>query len=68
MNPDLRVQIEKYIESLFVTPDPVLAQNISDAQVLSQIAVLNQDYQKLNADVSKVPSAWTKSTSSACSE
>jgi hypothetical protein len=35
------------------------AQNISDAQVLSQIAVLNQDYQKLNADVSKVPSAWT---------
>ncbi|HYK47258.1 MAG TPA: M43 family zinc metalloprotease [Parafilimonas sp.] len=34
-------------------------QNISDAQVLSQIAVLNQDYEKLNADVSKVPSVWT---------
>jgi len=31
MNPDLRVQIEKYIESLFVRPDAVLAQNISDA-------------------------------------
>ena len=26
MNPDLRVQIEKYIESLFVAPDPVLTE------------------------------------------
>jgi len=32
MNPDLRVQIEKYIESLFVPPDPVLTQNIGDAE------------------------------------
>jgi predicted O-methyltransferase YrrM len=31
MNPELRVRIEKYIESLFVAPDPVLTQNISDA-------------------------------------
>jgi caffeoyl-CoA O-methyltransferase len=31
MSPDLRVRIEKYIESLFVAPDPVLTQNISDA-------------------------------------
>ena len=31
MNPDLRVRIEKYIESLFVAPDPVLTQNIRDA-------------------------------------
>lgn len=31
MNPDLRVHIEKYIESLFVAPDPVLTENISDA-------------------------------------
>ncbi len=35
------------------------AQNISDAQINSQIAVLNKDYQKLNTDVTKVPSVWT---------
>ena len=34
------------------------AQNISDAQVQSQIDVLNADYHKLNADQSKVPSAF----------
>ena len=32
MNPDLRVQIEKYIESLFVPSDPVLTKNIGDAE------------------------------------
>jgi len=35
------------------------AQNISDAQVQSQIDVLNADYHKLNADRSKVPSAFS---------
>ncbi|WP_078062914.1 GEVED domain-containing protein [Solirubrum puertoriconensis] len=34
------------------------AQNISDAQIQSQIAVLNEDFRKLNADVSKVPAAF----------
>ena len=34
------------------------AQNISDAQIASQITVLNEDFQKLNADVSKTPSAF----------
>lgn len=34
------------------------AQNISDAQINSQITALNKDYQKLNSDVSKVPSVW----------
>jgi len=34
------------------------AQNISDAQIQSQITVLNEDFQKLNADVSKTPSAF----------
>jgi hypothetical protein len=29
--------------------------NISDAQVLSQISVLNKDYQRLNADASETP-------------
>ncbi len=34
-------------------------QNISDAQIQSQIDVLNKDFRKLNPDVSKVPSVWT---------
>ena len=39
MNPDLRVQIEKYIESLFVAPDPVLTHNISDADAAGLPAI-----------------------------
>ncbi|MEP6513835.1 MAG: M43 family zinc metalloprotease [Parafilimonas sp.] len=35
------------------------AQNISTAQIQSQVDVLNKDYQKLNSDVTKVPSVWT---------
>lgn len=31
---------------------------VSDTQVISQITVLNQDYQALNADTSKVPAVW----------
>ena len=34
------------------------AQNISDAQIQSQIAILNQDYRKTNADVSSTPAAF----------
>ena len=34
------------------------AQNISDAQILSQFQSLNKDYRKLNADVAKVPAAF----------
>jgi hypothetical protein len=34
------------------------AQNISDAQIQSQIDVLNLDYQLLNADTSSVPTAF----------
>ncbi len=34
-------------------------QNISDAQIQSQITVLNADYRKLNSDISSVPSAFT---------
>src|SRR4051794_5385934 len=33
-------------------------QNISDAQVKSQIKILNEDYRKLNADASKVPAVF----------
>lgn len=34
-------------------------QNISDAQIQSQIAVLNEDYAATNSDIGNVPSAWT---------
>ncbi len=33
-------------------------QNITDAQVLSQLAVLNADFQKLNTDFSRVPTPF----------
>ena len=39
MNPDLRVQIEAYIESLFVAPDPTLAQNVSEADAAGLPAI-----------------------------
>lgn len=36
--------------------DPVgVSENISDAQILSQIAVLNTDYRKLNSDTANTP-------------
>ncbi len=35
------------------------AQNISDAQIQSQIDVLNEDYRAQNSDISGVPSVWT---------
>jgi hypothetical protein len=34
------------------------AQNISDAQVQSQLDVLNEDYRKLNADYTKTPAIY----------
>ena len=34
------------------------AQNISDAQVQSQLTVLNEDYRKLNMDASKTPAIY----------
>jgi predicted O-methyltransferase YrrM len=39
MNPELRVQIETYIESLFVPPDPVLTQNVTDADAAGLPAI-----------------------------
>lgn len=35
------------------------SQNISDAQINSQIAILNEDFRKLNADVALVPSVFS---------
>src|SRR5205823_190515 len=34
------------------------AQNISDAQIASQIAVLNADYRAANPDISRAPAAF----------
>jgi len=34
-------------------------QNISDAQIRSQIDVLNRDFRKANPDITKVPPPWT---------
>ncbi|WP_186434406.1 T9SS type A sorting domain-containing protein [Lutibacter sp. Hel_I_33_5] len=36
------------------------AQNISDAQIKSQIAVLNEDFRKLNSDISVAPAAFSE--------
>ena len=36
----------------------ITAQNISDAKLQSQIDILNEDFRKLNADFSSVPSAF----------
>ena len=33
-------------------------ENISDAQVKSQIKVLNKDFRKKNTDISKIPAVW----------
>lgn len=38
-------------------------QNISNAQIQSQIDVLNQDYRRLNSDISLVPGAFSPFTS-----
>jgi len=34
------------------------AQNVSDAQIFSQIDALNEDFRKLNADTSNIPAVW----------
>lgn len=36
----------------------IAAENISDAQIKSQIAALNKDYRATNPDKSKVPAVW----------
>ena len=36
----------------------VSAENISDAQIQSQIDVLNEDFRKINADASNVPAEF----------
>ncbi|GAN33298.1 MAG: hypothetical protein DPW20_02220 [Candidatus Brocadia sp.] len=48
------VKIPVVVHVVYNTPE----QNISDDQIKSQIRVLNEDYRKLNADVSTVPSVF----------
>ncbi len=48
------VKIPVVVHVVYNTPD----QNISDAQIQSQIRILNEDYRKLNTDVTAVPSVF----------
>jgi Pregnancy-associated plasma protein-A len=48
------IKIPVVVHVVFNTP----SENISDAQVKSQIAVLNKDFRAKNTDKSKVPSVW----------
>ncbi len=48
------ITIPVVVHVLWNTP----IQNISDAQILSQITVLNADFRKMNTDASNVPSAF----------
>ena len=47
-------RIPVVVHVVFNTP----AQNISDAQIQSQITVLNHDFRKTNADSAQVPAVW----------
>ncbi|GGA91920.1 M43 family zinc metalloprotease [Puia dinghuensis] len=49
------ITIPVVVHVLYNTP----AQNISDAQIRSQIDVLNRDYQKLNPDTAGIPSYYS---------
>jgi hypothetical protein len=45
------IEVPVVVHVLYKTPE----ENISDAQIASQIAVLNEDYQSRNADLSNLP-------------
>jgi len=48
------VTIKTVVNVVYKTPD----QNISDAQIASQIAALNKDYRAANTDKSQTPAPW----------
>jgi hypothetical protein len=48
------ITIPVVVHVVYATP----SENISAAQVLSQIAILNKDYRRLNADTSAIPSVF----------
>jgi hypothetical protein len=55
------ISIPVVVHVVWNTPE----QNISDAQIQSQIDVLNRDYRKQNVDTSQVPSVWQRLVSDA---
>jgi hypothetical protein len=50
----LVITVPVVVHVVYITP----AQNISDQQIYSQIAVLNQDYRRLNADTINTPTVF----------
>jgi hypothetical protein len=48
------LRIPVVVHVVYNTPQ----QNVTDAQIQSQIGVLNEDYRRLNADASQVPNAF----------
>jgi hypothetical protein len=55
MNEKIQVTIPVVIHVLYNSA----SQNISDAQIQSQLTVLNRDFRKLNSDVANVPAAFS---------
>lgn len=57
-NPNAQHRAVVTIPVVFHIVYNTTAQNVSDAQVMSQLDVLNNDFRKLNSDASLVPSAF----------
>ncbi|MCI0535920.1 MAG: zinc metalloprotease [Verrucomicrobiales bacterium] len=55
----LRTQPYKKIQVVVHVLYRTASENISDAQIKSQITVLNRDFRATNPDKSKVPAVWT---------
>ena len=58
LNPSLQTRAVVTIPVVVHVVYKTAAENVSDAQIQSQIAILNADFRKLNADVTKVPAAF----------
>jgi hypothetical protein len=56
--PSLKTQSPVYIPVVFHVVYNTAAQNISTARILDQLQVLNDDFQRLNADTVNTPSAF----------
>ncbi len=54
-----RAQLRGGKQIVIPTVVHVVSSSVTDAQVLSQIEALNRDFNKLNADASKIPSEFT---------
>ncbi|HQW46006.1 MAG: T9SS type A sorting domain-containing protein [Bacteroidetes bacterium] len=57
-NPQKQTRAVKTIPVVFHIVYNTNAQNVSDAQIQSQLAVLNADFRKLNADWTNTPAAF----------